>query len=304
MPTLVQETHGVGQPDLFAVAAGQHAVRIALERRVLDQPGLAAGLLEGVVHARHQFRAEQRVVLAVHPQARDLVLRAVFGKGRHQRRTPAAAVAVVAQAAGKVDQGAHARQFAGAQRHRRQAAVGLAGNDDAVGVDPLLVAGKFQGVADVLGLDVAVGGHVAAAVAVAAGGVGEALAHRHHHRVAAFHEGVGHVVEAVARLQVRAARILAVVDDDEREGARTVRLEHGRLQARRMVAASRDQHDVLVDPVVELQLLLDRQAGQHGKADDQRGGKFANRCTCSKHGRLWGGGTLRLCPLGTICLGE
>jgi hypothetical protein len=231
--------------------------------------GLAAGLFEGVVHARHQFRAEQRIVLAVHPQARDLVLRAVFGKGRDQRRAPAAVVAVVAQAAGKVDQGAHARQLAGAQRHRRQAAVGLAGNHDVVGVDPFLFAGKFQGVTDVLGLDVAVGGHVAAAVAVAAGRVGEALAHRHHHRVAAGDEGVGHVIEAVARLQVRVARILAVVDDDEREGARTVRLEHRRLQARLVVPASRDQHDVLVDPVVELQFLLDREAWQHGQDDDR-----------------------------------
>jgi hypothetical protein len=233
---------------------------------------------------RHQVRAEQRIVLAVHPQAGQFVLGTVLGKRRHQRRAPAAAVAVVAQAAGEIDQPAYALQVLGAERHRGQAAVGLAGHHDAVGVDPLLAAGKVERVLDVLGLGVAVGRHVAAVVTVAPGRVGEALAHRHHHGVAALHEGVRHVIEAVARLHVRVARVLAVVDDDQREGTLSVGLEDRRFQACLVLLAGWDQHDVFVDPVVELQLLLDGQARQHPQADNQCGRKFANRRTCSKHG--------------------
>jgi hypothetical protein len=74
------------------------------------------------------------------------------------------------------------------------------------------------------------------------------------------------VIEAVARLQAGAARVLAVIDDDEREGTRTVRLEHRRFQARLVILAGRNQHDVFVDAVVELQLLFDCQARQHAQA--------------------------------------
>ncbi len=122
-------------------------------------------------------------------------------------------LAVVAQAAGEIEQAAHARHVLRAQCDRGQPAVGLAGDDDMVVVDPVQFARIFNGVEHVGGLGVAIGGHIAAIVGVGAARFGEAAAHRHHHRVAALDEGGGHDDEAVARLQARIARFLAMVDD-------------------------------------------------------------------------------------------
>jgi hypothetical protein len=89
------------------------------------------------------------------------------------------------------------------------------------------------------------------------------------------------MIKAVARLQARAARVLAVVDDEQREGAGAIGLEHGGFE-QDIVRPGRHLDDALVHPVVEragdghgcwqvLRLGKCRQHGQRGKRSGDQG---------------------------------
>src|SRR6478672_6720422 len=100
---------------------------------------------------------EIAVVFAVEPQAGQGALAAVLGECVGQRRLPVTTAVVGAQAAGKIKQAAHAWKGAGAGGQRRQSAVGLAGDDNAITIYPALGAGVSDDGAQVDCLLIAVG---------------------------------------------------------------------------------------------------------------------------------------------------
>src|SRR5205823_4617904 len=81
----------------------------------------------------------------------------------------------------------------------------------------------------------------------------EARAHRNHHDIAAPHQLAGGDDIACARLKSCVAKVLAVIDDGEREGTVAIRLEDRRLELD--TEAVPDENDALVEGLVERRLL-------------------------------------------------
>jgi hypothetical protein len=88
---------------------------------------------------------------------------------------------------------------------------------------------------------------IAAVLLITAARLREALTVRRHHHIAAPHELARKRQGVAARLHARVAWHLAVIKDDHRERARTVRLVHRRFKRDRAARVDGHANDLLVE---------------------------------------------------------
>ena len=169
-----------------------------------------------------------------------------------------------AQAARKIDQAAHAGEAARAERNCRQAAIGLAGDDNTLLVDPALRSKIRQRCLQVIGLSLRILGHVATRFEILSAGIRKALAHRNRDGITTPNEFTTNDEKAITRLPLRITERLAMIHHQQGKRPATGGFENRRFKLHASDAGrGRNHHDLLIERLV--------QARGTGDARTQRG---------------------------------